>query len=94
MCIRDRYVTLWDGVRDTTIWVMSRKTMNKLSPEDQELVKECAAEALDWGNDYLADNEAVIIQKLKDGGTVITELTAVSYTHLDVYKRQPFPHCQ
>ena len=28
-----------------------------------------------WGNDYLADNEAVIIQKLKDGGTVITELT-------------------
>ena len=28
--------------------------MNKLSPEDQELVKECAAEALDWGNDYLA----------------------------------------
>ena len=42
--------------------------MNKLSPEDQELVKECAAEALDWGNDYLADNEAVIIQKLKDGG--------------------------
>ena len=70
-----QYVTLWDGVRDTTIWVMSRKTMNKLSPEDQELVKECAAEALDWGNDYLADNEAVIIQKLKDGGTVITELT-------------------
>ena len=42
-----QYVTLWDGVRDTTIWVMSRKTMNKLSPEDQELVKECAAEALD-----------------------------------------------
>ena len=31
--------------------------------------------SLDWGNDYLADNEAVIIQKLKDGGTVITELT-------------------
>ena len=70
-----QYVTLWDGVRDTTIWVMSRKTMDRLSPEDRELVKECAAEALDWGNDYLADNEAVIIQKLKDGGTVITELT-------------------
>ena len=29
-----QYVTLWDGVRDTTIWVMSRKTMNKLSPEE------------------------------------------------------------
>ena len=70
-----QYVTLWDGVRDTTIWVMSQKTMKKLSPEDQALVKECASEALDWGNDYLADNEEAIIQKLRDGGTTITDLT-------------------
>ena len=70
-----QYVTLWDGVRDTTIWVMSQKTLKKLSPEDQALVRECATEALDWGNDYLAENEQSIIEKLRDGGTVITELT-------------------
>ena len=39
--------------------------MNKLSPEDQGLGKGVRGRALDWGNDYLADNEAVIIQKLK-----------------------------
>ena len=70
-----QYVTLWDGVRDTTIWVMSQRTMEKLSPEDQALVKECATEALDWGNEYLAQNEEAIIQKLRDGGTTITALT-------------------
>ena len=70
-----KYVTLWDGVRDTTIWVMSQKTMDKLSEPDRELVQECATEALDWGNDYLADNESQIIEKLREGGTVITELT-------------------
>lgn len=70
-----KYVTLWDGVRDTTIWVMSQKTMDKLSESDRALVQECATEALDWGNDYLADNESQIIEKLREGGTVITELT-------------------
>ena len=63
------------GGRDTTIWVMSQKTMDKLSEPDRELVQECATEALDWGNDYLADNESQIIEKLREGGTVITELT-------------------
>ena len=70
-----QYVTLWDGVRDTTIWVMSQKTADKLSEEDRALVQECATEALDWGNDYLADNESQIIEKLREGGTTITELT-------------------
>ena len=70
-----QYVTLWDGVRDTTIWVMSSKTLDKLSEEDQQLVRDCATEALDWGNDYLAENEQQIIDKLKAGGTTITELT-------------------
>lgn len=70
-----KYVTLWDGVRDTTIWVMSQKTMEKLSEADQALVKECATEALDWGNDYLADNEGQIIEKLMESGTVVTALT-------------------
>lgn len=70
-----QYVTLWDGVRDTTIWVMSQKTVDKLSEEDMALVQACATEALDWGNDYLAENESQIIEKLREGGTIITELT-------------------
>ena len=69
------YVTLWDGVRDTTIWVMNTKKLESLSDEQKAAVEEAAQEALQWGNDYLAENESKIIEELKEGGTVITELT-------------------
>ncbi len=70
-----QYVTLWDGVRDTTIWIMNTKKLESLTEEQQTVIKEAAAEALQWGNDYLAENEAEIIAKLEEGGTVITKLT-------------------
>lgn len=69
------YVTLWDGVRDTNIWVISQKTLKKLSPDNQELIRSCSAQALQWGNEYLADNEEKIIEKLEQGGTVFVRLT-------------------
>ncbi len=68
-------VLLWDGVRDTNIWVISNKTLDKLSDEDAELIQECADEALQWGNEYLAENESTIIEKLKEQGVQFTELT-------------------
>jgi len=70
-----KYVTLWDGVRDTTIWVMNRERLEKFTSEDQKLIKECAAEALEWGNNYLAENEETIINQLEASGTVFTRLT-------------------
>lgn len=71
-----KYVTLWDGVRDTTIWVMSSKTLrDKLTPEQGQMVKECARKALQWGNEYLAKSEQSIIDDLKKKGVVFTELT-------------------
>ena len=62
-------VLLWDGVRDTNIWVISNKTLEKLSPEDAKIIQESAAEALQWGNDYLAANESSIIENLEKNGT-------------------------
>jgi tripartite ATP-independent transporter DctP family solute receptor len=71
-----KYVTLWDGVRDTTIWVMSSKTLHdKLTPEQAQMVKDCATRALQWGNEYLAKTEQSIIDDLKKKGVVFTELT-------------------
>lgn len=70
-----QYVTLWDGVRDTNIWVISQKTLNKLSDENQEIIRSCASEALQWGNDYLAENEEKIIDKLEKNGTIFIRLT-------------------
>ena len=68
-------VLLWDGVRDTNIWVISNKTLEKLSPEDAKIIQESAAEALQWGNDYLAANESSIIEKLEKNGTKFARLT-------------------
>ncbi len=70
-----KYLTLWDGVYDTTIWVMSSASLEKLSPEDQEIVRICANEALEWGNNYLANNEAKIIEDLKANGVEVNQLT-------------------
>lgn len=68
-------VLLWDGVRDTNIWVISNKTLEKLSPEDIKIIQESAAEALQWGNDYLAANESSIIENLEKNGTKFARLT-------------------
>lgn len=71
-----KYVTLWDGVRDTTIWIMSSATLkNKLNDDQRALVKDCATRALQWGNDYLAKSEGEIIAKLKEKGVIFTELS-------------------
>lgn len=68
-------VLLWDGVRDTNIWVISEKTLDRLSDNEELLVRECASEALEWGNNYLAENEQSIINKLKEQGVTFTELS-------------------
>ena len=68
-------VLLWDGVRDTNIWVISNKKLEKLSPEDAKIIQESAVEALQWGNDYLAANESSIIENLEKNGTKFARLT-------------------
>lgn len=69
------YLTLWDYVRDTTMWVINKEKLASLSPEDQKIVTECATEALNWGNEYLAENEGKIIEELKAAGVTVTQLT-------------------
>ena len=70
-----KYVSLWDGVRDTTIWIMSSATLKKLPPEEAKIVRDSADKALQWANDYLARSEGQIIENLKKKGVVITALT-------------------
>lgn len=69
------YVCLWDGVRDTTIWFMSSATLEDLTDEQEKIVRESAAKALQWGNDYLAAAEDGIIEDLKAKGVTFTYLT-------------------
>ncbi|EFY06449.1 DctP family TRAP transporter solute-binding subunit [Succinatimonas hippei] len=70
-----KYVTLWDGVRDTTIWIMSSATLESLTDEEERIVRESADKALQWANDYLAESEGQIIADLKKKGVIFTELT-------------------
>ena len=72
------YTALQQGTIDAQenpISVFASSKLNSLSDSQKQAVEEAAAEALQWGNDYLAENESEIIAKLKEGGTTITELT-------------------
>ena len=71
-----QYITQWDYVRDTTAWFMSQKSLNKLSPEQQAMVLECATEALNWANTYVNENEETIVKNLEEQGVIITKLSA------------------
>lgn len=57
----------------TNIWVISNKTLEKLSPEDTKIIQESATEALQWGNDYLINNESSIIENLKNGTKFVND---------------------
>ncbi len=70
-----KYLTLWNYVRDTTGWYMSEKSYQKLSPAQQEAVTSCATEALNWTNDYLSTNETNILAKLKASGVQVADLS-------------------
>ena len=69
------YITQWDYVRDTTAWFMSNKTLEKLSPEQQTMVKDAAKEALEWANTYVSENEEEIVKKLEEQGVKVTTLS-------------------
>ena len=62
-------------MRDTTIWIMSSKTLEDLPAAETQMIRDAASEALAWGNDYLAKTEGDIIEGLKQKGVVITELS-------------------
>lgn len=75
-------ILMWDGIQDTNIWLMSQKTLKKLSKEDADIIKGSATEALDWGNEYLADNEKELISELEKKG--------VKFTYLNDEEKQQF----
>ena len=69
------YMTLWNYTYENDLFVANTEIWNSLEPETQELLREKAKEACDWGRDQVEAEEAAIIQKFRDGGMVVTELT-------------------
>jgi tripartite ATP-independent transporter DctP family solute receptor len=55
--------------------IISKKTMDKISPEDQKIIRECAVEAGKVERELWAAREKTSEKKVRDGGSTITTLT-------------------
>lgn len=71
-----KYLTLWDYVRDITGWFISDKTLNKLNEEQKNLLERCANESLNFANEYIKQSEIDILQKIEIENVVVTRLTS------------------
>lgn len=71
-----KYLTLWDYVRDITGWFISDKTLNKLNEEQKNLLERCANESLNFANEYIKQIEIDILQKIEKENVVVTRLTS------------------
>lgn len=69
------YMTLWNYTYESDLFVANTQIWNSLEPKTQELLQEKAKEACDWGRDLVEEEEAAIVQKFRDGGMTVTELT-------------------
>ena len=55
------------------VHVMSKRTWDKLTPEQQKIVKEESKKAGQWFRDRMVEEEGELIQKLKDKGMQVTQ---------------------
>jgi TRAP-type C4-dicarboxylate transport system substrate-binding protein len=60
-------------VYNSMVHVMSKKTYEKLTPEQQKIIKEESKRAGQWFRDRMQEEEGELIQKLKDKGMNVTQ---------------------
>ena len=82
------YLTLWNYTYENDLFLANTQIWNSLEPKTQELLREKAKEACDWGRDQVEEEEAQIVQKFRDGGMTVTELTD---EELEVFKEAVQP---
>ena len=69
-----KYYVLDEHTRVPEMQMISKKTWEKLSAEDQKIIKECALESAKIERELWAAKEKASEEKVKAGGAVITEL--------------------
>ena len=69
-----KYYTLDGHTRVPEITIASKITMDKLSKEDQELIKKAAWDSMDFQRQQWADYVKVSEEKIRANGNVITEI--------------------
>ncbi len=68
-----KYLALTRHVYNSMVHVMSKQSYDKLTPEQQKIIKEESKKAGQWFRDTMLKEEAGLIDKLKGKGMVVTE---------------------
>ena len=69
-----KYYVLDEHTRVPEMQMVSKITWDKISPEDQKIIKECALESAKLERELWAAKEGASEEKVKAAGSVITEL--------------------
>lgn len=70
------YITEVNAVVGLYDFLANQAAWDKLSPDTQKLLQECAVEAAQWGRDYMTETEAEVRQAMIDYGVKIYVPTA------------------
>ncbi len=78
--LAQKYVTMWDYVADPLIFVVNRDVWNSWTPEDRDIVRECAIEAgrqeIAIARKGLVGGDRSLVNEVKGLGVTVTELSA------------------
>ena len=69
------YMTLWNYTYENDLFIANTRVWESLEPKTQELLREKAQEACDWGRDQLEGEEEATVALFKEHGMQVAELT-------------------
>lgn len=69
------YMTIWNYSYENDLFIANTKIWESLDANTQELLRECAIEACNWGRDLLEEEEEELIRGFQDAGMQVDILT-------------------
>ena len=69
------YMTIWNYSYENDLFIANTKIWESLDANTQELLRECAVEACNWGRDLLEEEEEELIRGFQDAGMQVDILT-------------------
>lgn len=78
----NKYCMLTDHVYGYVLHLVSDKTWNKLTPEQQQIITDCAKEAREYQNTLIYDEEAKIRKEWEEEGVTFIEVNKEDFAEL------------
>lgn len=70
-----KYITIWNYSYENDLFVANSKIWNTLEPKTQQLLREKAKEACNWGRQQVENEENGIIAEFEEDAIIVTKLT-------------------